>query len=263
MSDKKRRKEYLKETTPQNPALSLFLHFHMKKLLMITGILLPLLYSCKLINPLMIRLENAEPSISKGESYDGKLINGKRLPNKGGNFRAASYLLTAWGRNGVHDRLRDLVLEAYDSLHKAYPGRKYLYGETGWVKGGNFWPHYTHQNGLVIDFMVPVTDREKEPATLKTHLFNRWGYAYEFDSSGTTKKYLIDFESMSAHLNILLALAPKYHLGIRRIIFTPEFLPFLFTAKDGEKLKNIFFVQKPGWLRHDDHYHVEFELISE
>lgn len=234
----------------------------LKKTLFVTAVITVLLYSCRLVNPLMISLENDLPSVSTGGSADGKLVHGKRLPNKGANFRTVSYFFTSLGRNGVNSRVRNLTVAVYDSLHQLAPEKKFLYGETGWVHGGKFWPHYTHQNGLVVDYMVPVF-RKGKSSQLRTHVFNRWGYAYEFDTLGKSGNYTIDFEAMATHLYLLEQLAPKYHLRIRRIIFATEFVPMLLATEKGRLLANkIEFVQKNTWLRHDDHYHTEFEVTE-
>jgi len=72
----------------------------MKRLFKILFVISILLYSCRFVNPIMISMENDKPSKSEGTSNNGKLINGKRLPNKGKNFEACSYLFTAFCRNG-------------------------------------------------------------------------------------------------------------------------------------------------------------------
>ncbi len=218
-----------------------------------------LVLGCRAVNPVMIRLENDKTSVSTGESWNGKLENGKRMPGHGENFSGVSDMLLAMGRNGVHSELRKLVLAVYDTLNTLHPEWNYLYGETGWVKGGRFWPHYTHQNGLVIDFMVPVIDcRDSGQELLGTSIFRRFGYAYEFDSTARSGNLCINFESLGAHLYFLQTLGPAYGIRIKRIIFAPEFLPQLYATKYGESLKGILFTYNKGWLRHDDHYHTEF-----
>ncbi|MBI1220970.1 MAG: replication initiation protein [Bacteroidetes bacterium] len=222
-----------------------------------------LIASCRAVNPVMIYFENDTPSTSYGESWKGHLENGKRMPSYGYNFSGVSYLLLALGRNGVHSAVRDLTVAAYDTLYSLHPEWRYLYGETGWVKGGKFWPHYTHQNGMVIDFMVPVIKKNDSSVVMLPHsIFKRFGYAFEFDSLGETSAYRIDFESMAAHLHFLNTLAPGYHLKIRRIIFAPEFLPYLYQTSYGEEMKKLLFVYNKRWLRHDDHYHTEFQMIE-
>src|SRR5690606_21530119 len=127
-----------------------------------------------------------------------------------------------------------------------------------------FWPHYTHQNGLIVDFMVPVLDKKSgEPEVMPTHLFSRWSYAIDFDSTASNKKQRIHFESMAEHLYYLKKLAPKYGLKIKRIIFEPTYLPMLYKTDKGAYLEDIQFIYKNNWLRHDDHYHTEFEILGE
>lgn len=224
-------------------------------------ILVLLSVSCRVVNPIAIHFENDKESVSIGESWEGSLQNGKRLPSSGKNFKGVSHLLMAIGRNGVHGELRELVLEVYDSLYAINPEWKYLYGETGWVGGGKFWPHYTHQNGMVVDFMVPVYRiRDSAVRTIPSHPFNRWGYAYDFDTLARSKKLHIDFESMATHLYLLQELGKKRKMSIKRIIFAPEYLPYLYATKYGKQLQSIEFVYKPNWVRHDEHYHTEFLL---
>ncbi len=231
----------------------------MNKLKYLALILLLLLLSCRLVNPVMIHFENDKPSVSIGESWEGKLINGKRLPSSGENFVGASHLLMALGRNAVHSELRKTVLASFDSLYALNPEWEYRYGECAWVNGGKIWPHYTHQNGLVIDFMVPVIlAKDSTASVIPTHVFNRFGYSMEFDTTGKSGKYLIDFESLAAHLYFLKTCGPAYGIHIRRIIFAPEFLPQLYATKYGNELRDIEFVYKEHWVRHDDHYHIEF-----
>ncbi len=229
--------------------------------LILLSLTLLLVVACRSVNPLMIRLENDLPSESSGESWNGKLKNGKRLPNKGQNFRTVSYFLTALGRNGVHHAVRDLTLEAYDSLYALNPEWKYLYGETGWVHGGKFFPHYTHQNGLIVDYMVPVMrTRDSSSTRLKTHLFNRWGYAYEFDSLARSGKIAIDFESMAAHLYFIKKLAAKHGLEFKHMIFEPAYAKALYSTTYGPEIRELLIIYKKHWVRHDDHYHVEFRV---
>lgn len=223
------------------------------------GIICLLFLSCQAVNPVLIHFESDTPSVSHGESWQGSLEHGKRMPSSGENFSGVSHMLMALGRNGVHSELRKAVLAAYDTLNKYEPDYVYLYGECGWLKGGKFWPHYTHQNGLVIDFMVPVIRRrDSSITTLPTHIFNRFAYSREFDTAAISGKYAIDFESMATHLYFLKEQGKQYGISIRRIIFAPEFLPKLYATEYGPKIRDISFVYKKNWLRHDDHYHVEF-----
>lgn len=220
-------------------------------------------YSCRWVNPVMINLESDKPSVSTGVSWKGDLEHGKRLPNSGANYHCVSYLFTALGRNGVHSALRSLTIDVYDSLFKINPKWRFLYGETGWVNGGKFWPHYTHQNGLVIDFMVPVLNcKDSSSSVIPSHIFNRYGYACEFDSLGRYKDHCIDFEAMAAHLYLLQEMGKSRGLHIGRIIFEPNYLPQLYATKYGESIKSIRFVYNKGWVRHDDHYHTEFSLAN-
>ena len=134
-------------------------------------------------NDVMILLESDPPSRSYGSIRDGTLEHGKRLPTTGPNYRAYGRLPATLGRNNLHGTVRDVVLEAYAALEEILPGVHFVYGETGRSRGGPFAPHHTHQNGLSIDFMVPVRSASG-PARLPTHLGNKYGYGVDFDKKG-------------------------------------------------------------------------------
>lgn len=101
--------------------------------------------------------------------------------------------------------MAEVVEEAYAAMARRHPDVRFVYGETGLAEGGPFKPHRTHQNGLAVDFFVPVRNRESESVPLPTHVLNKWGYDVELDG----------------------------------------------------KLR---FSTRPAWVRHDEHYHVDFAV---
>lgn len=228
----------------------------------IIGIIVVLLLASLFIflgNSVARVFESEKPSVCYGSSSRGSLAHGKRLPTRGDNFVSYSYLGAALGRNALHGRVREVVLQTYGELATMLPGKTFVYGETGWPNGGRLRPHKTHRNGLSIDFMVPVMNRSGESVPLATHVFNRWGYAVEFDSRGRHAHWRIDFEAMAAHLYYLQQTAKRLGVGIRIVILAPELQPHLFATARGKQLqRTLRFSRNPSWVRHDDHYHVEF-----
>lgn len=211
-------------------------------------------------NDLAIALESSAPSRSIGTVARGRLEHGKRLPTRGPNFRAYSRLGASLGRTSVHGTVRTVVLEAYDELARTRPNHRFVYGETGWPWGGSFWPHRTHQNGLVVDFMVPVV-RGARPAELPTWPWRTFGYGIEFDSQGRYGDLAIDFPAVVAHLEALERAAARHGLVIYRVLFAPEFHRFIAATPDGEALlERLPFSAGAVWVRHDEHYHVEFRF---
>lgn len=212
-------------------------------------------------NDIFIRFESKEASQSVGATNDGYLINGKRLPAKGDNFVAYSYLGTLLGRNCAHSRVRTIVLETYGELRQRLPDKTFVYGETGWCGGGRIRPHRTHRNGLSVDFMVPVLDAESRSVPLPTSVLNRFGYSHEFDNSGKIDGYGIDFGAMAAQLFYLREVAGRHSAEIEVVIFDPNLQPMLFQTEYGQRIKaTMRFSTKPAWVRHDEHYHVDFIL---
>ena len=216
-------------------------------------------------NAIARALENDQPSRSIGTTKDGRLINGKRLPTSGSNFKAYGYLPVAMGRNSLNDRVRSVVLDAYVIMELSSPSVHFVYGECSWPSGGRLRPHATHRNGLSIDLFVPVL-RSGKPLTLRTSIFNKYGYSLNFDENGycAAQDCNLDAEAMAAHLLSLYEAAKKRGLRIRRVIFAPELQGLLLRTRFGPDIQRVVtFSKDRPWIRHDEHYHVDFENPDE
>jgi len=173
---------------------------------------------------------SAEPSKCYGTSSNGSLSHGVKLPQSGRNYVGYSLAARIAGRTYVHSEVRKIVVDSYQSLEREQPDKVYKYAETGLKNGGIFKPHKTHQNGLSVDFMTPVTDKNGKSVHLPTNPLN----------------------------------AKKNGHELWRVIFAPELQPALFETKYADYLKaNIQFSKKRSWVRHDEHYHVDFEIACE
>ena len=102
----------------------------------------------------------AESRTCYGTTSNGSLSNGVKLPQSGSNFIGYSRAARIAGRTYVHSEVREIIIESYKSLEISEPEKVYKYAETGLKAGGKFKPHKTHQNGLSVDFMTPVMDKE-------------------------------------------------------------------------------------------------------
>lgn len=200
----------------------------------------------------------ANDSICYGTTSHGKLDNGVRLPLSGENFQSYSDIASLAGRTFVHSKVHDVLVQAYKALETSAPGKIFVYGETGWPSGGQFKPHKTHQNGLSVDFMTPVLKGGRS-VPLPTSMGNRLGYDIEFDSTGLYDEHHIDYDALAAHLVELHKATQAQGIGIWRVIFDPKLQPYLFDTSHGKYLqKHLTFSTKPSWVRHDEHYHVDF-----
>lgn len=196
-----------------------------------------------------------------GTVANGRIEHAVRLPASGANFSAYSALGVAAGRTYVHSRVAGAIAESYAALAKALPDTHFVYGETGWAQGGRLKPHRTHQNGLSVDFFVPVRGADGRPARLPISLSNRLGYDIEFDAQGRLGEQAIDFDAIAEHLYALHRAAAAHGIGIAKVIIDPPFLPRLFATRRGAYLKqNLSFMKRSAWVRHDEHYHVDFAL---
>lgn len=200
-------------------------------------------------------------SVCYGHPGKGRLEGGVALPLSGKNFVSYSRLASLLDRNYVHSQVAEVVVESYDALAVAHKELMFVYGESGHARGGPFPPHRTHQNGLSVDFMVPVRDKSGNSVPLPTNPLNRYGYDTEFNQRGEAGAYRIDFEAVALHLETLHSSATKRGIKIERVIFDPAYLPRLFATSRGSYLQaNLSFMRRQAWVRHDEHYHVDFAL---
>lgn len=206
------------------------------------------------------------PSISLASTCYGTVANGRleqgvQLPRQGANFEAYSRLGGQLGRTYVHDAVSGMVLDAYRALEQAAPGKKFVYGETGLAAGGPMRPHKTHQSGLSVDFMVPVLNAAGTSVPLPGTLVNKFGYAIEFDNQGRAGNLLIDYEAMAEHLYQLDQAARRRKLSLTQVIFDPALTASLLKTRRGAYLRqHVHFMKQRPWIRHDEHYHVDFAV---
>lgn len=198
-------------------------------------------------------------SVCHGTPARGRIEHAVQLPASGKNFRAYSAVGVSLGRTYAHARVAAAVTDAYAALAERAHAQTFVYGETGFAKGGPFKPHKTHQNGLSVDFFVPVLDAKGRSVPLPTSALNRYGYDIEFDADARYRDLRIDFEALGEHLYALDQAGRRSGARIGRVIFEPAFLPKLFATRRGPYLRDrITFVRGKVWWRHDEHYHVDF-----
>lgn len=202
---------------------------------------------------------NTAESVCHGTPANGRIEHSAQLPTSGKNFRAYSRVGVTLGRTYTHARVAGAITDAYAALVRSAPAKIFVYGETGFAKGGPFKPHKTHQNGLSVDFMVPLVDAKGRSVPLPGTAANRYGYDIEFDANARYRDLRIDFETLADHLYALDQAGRRSGARIGRVIFEPAYLPKLFATRRGPYLrKNISFVRGKVWWRHDEHYHVDF-----
>ena len=238
------------------------LYLHTRRLWYYGGIaivaFLVLLY---LFPGLLLLGESKTASTSIGHVANGKIQHSKRMYFRGANFTTYSYGGYLLGRTHVNDRVRKIMVNAYEACRETCPGVTFVVGEIGHPKGGKFLPHRTHQNGLSVDFMSPLLKRDQPYRN--NHLFNLWGYRHRFDDRGNMgKKVRIDFETMAKHLYELDKATRAEGLIIQKVIFDPVLRPLLLATEYGAKIKHLPFTKKRVIVRHDDHYHVDFGIPS-
>ena len=203
----------------------------------------------------------AKESTCYGTTKNGRLENGVRLPSSGNNFISYSTAPELESRTYVHSIVKKVVVESYEELNLLNPQKLFKYAETGFKSGGKFSPHKTHQNGLSIDFMVPVMDKNNNSVYFPTNAQNRYGYDVNFNDQGVNENFKIDFESLGAHIVALNKASLNNNIELWRVIFAPDLQSKLYDTKYGDYIKNnVEIPTKKSWVRHDEHFHVDFKI---
>jgi penicillin-insensitive murein endopeptidase len=204
------------------------------------------------------------PSKVFGTVAHGRIEHAHVIPPWGPGFVTYSFLGSAVGRQYVDGRVRDTLVATFAARSRAEGGRTFVMGETGWPWGGRFRPHRSHQNGMAVDVFMPVKTRTGAPTNLGTWPWNKFGYGLEFNGQGELGDLRIQFESLAALLLEVDAEAQQRGLRVARIIITPEFVPLLLDTPSGRRLGALsdLITRKPVWVRHDEHFHIDFEAVG-
>lgn len=207
---------------------------------------------------------NDKTSKSTGAVSNGKMTNGKLIPFYGKNFSyfdKGSYL---GGRGFVNSKVLATILGSYKQLESLVPDRHFYIMESANKEGGKLYPHRTHQNGLSVDFMMPLIKENKPYYKLDT--IGTSHYLLSFNDSGKygyDTSIKVDFNLIAKHILILNEKAKIEGLKIKKVIIKIEYKDELFATEYGKKLKNsgVYVVKGLSKLvnsMHDEHYHIDF-----
>ena len=207
---------------------------------------------------------NDEPSVSIGGVSNGSLENGKLVPFQGDNylyFDTASYLA---GRAYLNDKVLAAVLSSDEEMEGELPNRQFRIMECSNAHGGRLWPHRTHQNGLSVDFMMPLVQNGEPYYELDNTGRNH--YFLDFDDDGQYSEdetVSINFDLVAQHILILDEKAREQGMRITKVIINTDLKDELFNTPHGRELHDsgIYIVQRLSRRindLHDDHYHIDF-----
>lgn len=202
-----------------------------------------------------------------GSVSNGSLEHGKLIPFYGENYTYFDINNYLGSRAFTSNVTRDIILESYKQLAIDVPARHFQLMELSNEHGGKIYPHRTHQNGLSVDFMMPMLQAGVDYYGLDTLGIDH--YWLKFNDNG---EYLedtsvkVDFNVIAQHILILNEKAKIYGYKISKVIIKVEYKDELFATDFGKKLESsgIYIVKNLTPLIndiHDDHYHVDFEKI--
>ena len=238
----------------------------MKKRYFLLLSLIVTLFTCSL--PELLHTNEGE-SKAVGSVRNGHIENNYLFPYSGPNWRYFSWLSYYLGNNAyTHSKVYRAAQVAYSRCETTCPGVTFRLMECANVDGGPMYIHWTHQNGLSLDFMVPKLV-DGEPAQRLDH-FGIFHYLLEFTDTGVSKldkAVRIDFESIGKHLLALDEAGRVEGLRIKKVILKIELQDELMATAAGPELRRrgIYFVRAlPDQVNdlHDDHYHVDFVEID-
>jgi penicillin-insensitive murein endopeptidase len=64
---------------------------------------------------------------------------------------------------------------------------------------------------------------------------------------------------MAEHLHQVSIAAQQHGVAIERVIFDPPLMDKLFNSSaHGAELRRLPFMKTRPWIRHDEHYHIDF-----
>ena len=242
----------------------------MKKFLKISGGVIILCFiAIQLTASCSRKIKGTGKSTVKGSVGNGELINGRKFPYKGKNYKYFSgFSFSVLNRAWVHEKVLEIALEAYKECETTCPKRNFLLMECSHKDGGRMWPHRTHQNGTSIDFGTPLLKKGK-PYHFHNH-FGIFHYTLSFDEDGVVnynKNIKIDYNTMAKHILALDKAARKRKMYVKKVIFKIDLKDNFFTSEYGKKVKRkkIYFAQKLSKLideQHDEHYHVDFGFLK-
>jgi penicillin-insensitive murein endopeptidase len=210
---------------------------------------------------------NGLASVSVGTVSNGSIKNAKLLPFSGDNFRYFDRWSYLQGRAFLNGSVLKSVLKTYGQINTPTQGRKFTVMECSHQEGGKLWPHRTHQNGLSVDFMMPLKKGGKPYYGLDSK--GKMHYLLQFDNAGKYEKdksISVDFNLVARHILTLDANARKQGYKVKKVIIKIEFKDDLYATKYGEKLKAKGIYVVMGLTPqindlHDDHYHIDFKKL--
>ena len=162
-------------------------------------------------------------STSIGSVGGGSLKDATLIPYEGSNyeyFDQASYLS---GRAFTNSKVAAITVATYDALKKQGVDRHFRVMEFSRKEGGKIFPHRTHQNGLSVDYMMPLQKDGKPYYGLDSQGASH--YLLEFDKDGKfseDSRVSIDFDMAAQHILELDKQARKQGMRIHKVIFNTD-----------------------------------------
>ena len=190
-----------------------------------------------------------------GMAVSGGLSGARSLAPLGPDGRTHAHVLAALGRQYAHPAVYALLNEAFAEERAALAQRRghgvsrWRVAEVGWRAGGWFPPHLTHQDGLAVDVMTPLTT-----GRLPSWPHQQLGYGIDLDEAGIHEGRSVDFERLAKMFDAVCTGAGRHGLIARQFIV---WKPWHGKIR-GRMRSSCRSALTEARLPHDDHVHITF-----
>lgn len=200
------------------------------------GVIILVLTFLRIFPDTLLLFDSSDPSISVGTSSNGTIENSRRLSFRSG-YSTYSYLGFLAGRTYVHHQLKDVLIETYQMLEEKHPNRTFVIGDCGLKYGGPISFHKEKQNGLQVDFLLPLN--EDDAPYKGGNLLNSWDYKLVIDDDGSFEGKNVDLGALASHVTTLQSVSAKHGLVIKEVRMNPTIKKALLGKKLASLLKNV------------------------
>lgn len=198
-------------------------------------------------------------TLSVGNSNDGRLVRGRRLPDRGVGFFSSPYGPNPDAKYGT-DELIELIERLGSEIDRRAPGATLYVNDIGFEGGGPISHHESHQAGRDVDFLFFVNT----PAGGVTRPV---GAHFDASGSGSARGTPLRFDTARNWL-LVRVLAESQESGAQRV-FVSEGLRALMLDHARRSGEPAWIVERAAELMcepavpHDDHFHLRIFCSAE
>jgi penicillin-insensitive murein endopeptidase len=203
--------------------------------------------------------EQGRGAVSLGNSNEGRLENGIRIPERGPGYVATAGVNqdAKWGTEELVGAIEAIAAE----VARQAPGSNLVVGDLGFREGGEIPHHQSHQAGRDVDLLFYMADKAGAPVRSR---------AVRFDAAG--KGALEDGGEVrfdvARNWLVLRELVESRDAGLQRVFVAERLRSLLLTHAEAAG-EPAWIIERAGEamcepaVPHDDHFHVRLFCTAE